>query len=118
VIFLTAFGFIGFLLSARQLIKQRDDLSNSTFWRTAWLVALLTIAAVVKNGLTTIASQGRFLFPAIGALSLLMVYGWYQIFSEKIQNRLPMIVTVFMVSCNLIVWQFAVLPIYFQPFLD
>jgi hypothetical protein len=118
VIFLTAFGFIGFLLSARQLIKQGNNLPDATFWRTTWLVALLTIAAVVKNGLTTIASQGRFLFPAIGALSLLMIYGWHLILPEKTGSRLPMIVTLFMVLCNLIMWQFAVLPVYFQPFLD
>ena len=118
VILLTMLGFTGFVFSARELIKRKEEASNLMFWAVTWLVALLTIAAVIKNGLTTIASQGRFLFPAIGAISLLMVNGWHQHIFERLQNRLPMIVTLIMILCNIVVWVFAVLPVYYQPFLD
>jgi len=118
VVLLTLFGLTGFIFSANELIKQKSGLQYLTYWITTWLIALLTIAAVVKNGLTTIGTQGRFLFPAIGTISLLMVAGWHHRIPEYVQNRLPMIVVILMVICNLVVWQFGVLPIYYQPFLD
>ncbi|MCH7664149.1 MAG: DUF2142 domain-containing protein, partial [Chloroflexi bacterium] len=113
VVLLTLLGLTGFIFSAHELIKQKSGLQNLEFWITTWLVALLTIAAVVKNGLTTIGSQGRFLFPAIGTISLLMTAGWHYRIPERVQNRLPMIVVTLMVICNLVVWQFGVLPIYY-----
>jgi hypothetical protein len=118
VVLLTLLGIAGFIFSASELLKRKSEITNSTFWITTWLVALLTIAAVVKNGLTTIASQGRFLFTALGAISLLMVAGWYYRIPERFQNKLPIIVTVLMIISNLIVWLVGVLPIYYQPFLD
>jgi hypothetical protein len=115
---LTLFGMAGMVLSAYLLVKRKSEFPNRAFWALTWLVALVTIGAVVKNGLTTIASQGRFLFPAIGAISLLMVFGWYRRAPPYLQNKFPLLVTLIMLLCNFVVWQFGVLPVYFQPFLD
>jgi hypothetical protein len=47
-----------------------------------------------------------------------MVGGWYSVLPERISHHLPLIVMVLMVSCTLLLWQFGVLPAYYQPFLD
>ena len=117
-ILLTSFGFIGMILNVNNLIKTRSQNLQFHAWTVTWLIALFTIAAVARNGLTTGATQGRFLFPAIGALSLLMVSGWYEVLPQRSKNYLPMIVMVLMLFCNLVLWQFGVLPVYYQPFLD
>ncbi len=117
VVVLTGLSLVGFIFSTKELIK--SEITTSTIlMRITWLIAVLTIFAVFKNGLTTIASQGRFLFPAIGPLSLLFVGGWYERLPEKWRNYLPLIVTLFMLLCNLVLWQFGVIPVYYQPFLD
>ena len=87
-------------------------------WLAVWLVALLTVLAVARNGLTTFATQGRLLFPAIGALSLLMVAGWHQTLPTRIQQYLPLLVILLFLFCNLILWLTGVIPIYYQPFFD
>jgi hypothetical protein len=106
------------LLNVHNLIKTRSQNAQFHVWIVTWLIALFTIAAVTRNGLTTGATQGRFLFPAIGALSLLMVSGWHDMLPQRYKNYLPVIITVFMLSCNLILWLFGVIPVYYQPFLD
>ena len=115
---LTSFGFIGMMMNVRNVIKTRSQNLQFHAWIATWLIALFTIAAVARNGLTTGATQGRFLFPAIGALSLLMVSGWYEVLPQRSKNYLPMIVMILMLFCNLILWKFGVLPVYYQPFLD
>lgn len=118
VIFLTLFGLIGMLMNAQNLIKTRLQNPQFNAWMATWIIVLCMIAAVAKNALTTSATQGRFLFPGIGALSLLMISGWYDRLPQRFQPDLPLLVIVFMLLCNLALWQFGILPIYFQPFLD
>ena len=118
LVVLSLFGLIGMVASIRSFTRIKSRATQSQIWKTIWTIALLSIAAVTRNGLTTSATKGRFLFPAIGALSLLMVSGWYQILPERYQNHLPWIVISIMLICNLVLWQFGVLPIYYQPFLD
>ena len=115
---LTTLGLLGMLINAVILARGKLEKSQRNLWLIVWLVALFTIAAVLRNGLTTSATQGRLLFPAIGALSLLMVSGWHYILSERMQNRLPILVTLAMTACNLILWLTGILPTYFQPLLD
>jgi hypothetical protein len=83
-----------------------------------WLVAVLTVAAVLKNGLNTPHTQGRFLFPAIGALALLIVAGWDRLLPARFRPYLLPVVIVTMVLANLILWIGGVIPVYYQPFLD
>ena len=118
VALLTLLGATGALISAYNLIKMKPDSSQFAVWIVTWLFALFTVAAVLRNGLTTNAAQGRLLFPAIGALSLLMINGWYQVLPERLRQRLPLIVIVLMVSCTIILWAFGVLPVYYQPWWD
>jgi hypothetical protein len=117
IIFLTILGAIGALLSLRYLIKMRQQNQQFNEWLITLLVAFFTLAAVARNGLTTDASQGRFLFVAIGALSFVMVGGWYEVLPERVQRVLPLIVFVFMLLCNLGLWGIGIIPTYYQPFL-
>jgi len=118
VIFLTVFGLMGMLMNARNLIRTRLQNPQFNAWMATWIIVLCMIAAVARNALTTSATQGRFLFPAIGALSLLMISGWYNRLPQRFQRDLPLLVMVFMLLCNLALWQFGILPVYYQPFLD
>ena len=118
IYFLTTFGLTGMLLKGIKLI--RSEMNNSQFklWISTWLIASFTILAVFRNGLTTFATQGRLLFPAMGALSLLMVSGWHDVLPERVQRYLPAFIILFLFSCNMILWLTGVLPVYYQPFLD
>jgi hypothetical protein len=117
VILLTLSGLIGMGLNARELVKTRSMNTQLNLWIITWLTGLFSLAAVIKNGLTTMASQGRFLFPAIGALSLLMLAGWHSVLPQKQRVLLPSIILVLMLICNLGLWLFGIIPVYYQPFL-
>ena len=117
-VFLPISGFMGAMLSLRSLSRSRNTDPTARYWVAVWLIALLTILVVARNGLTTGATQGRFLFPAIGALSLLMAHGWYDILPERYQHKLPVFMLLFMLTCNLLLWFTGIIPIYYQPFLD
>lgn len=115
---LTVLGLTGILLQAYRLIRFKTTDPQFTQWLATLVIAICTLLAVFRNGLTTSATQGRFLFPAIGALSILMVGGWHSVLPERMSHHLPLIVMILMVSCTLLLWQFGVLPAYYQPFLD
>jgi hypothetical protein len=115
---LTAAGLIGMTLQVRRLIRSNSEDLHRKLWLATWLVAVFTILAVFRNGLTTIASQGRFLFPAMGALSLLMVTGWHDLVSERVRHYLPAFLILLFVGCTVWLWLTGVIPIYYQPFLD
>jgi hypothetical protein len=115
---LTGLGFIGVTLHMRRLIKRRTDDPQLDLWLATGLIAAFTVLAVFRNGLTTLGAQGRLLFPAEGALALLMVAGWHEALPQRIQAYLPVVIVLFFLSCNLALWLTGVLPIYYQPFLD
>ena len=102
----------------RNLIKTKSQNPQFNAWAATWMIAIFTLAAVIRNGLTTSAAQGRFLFPAIGALSILMIAGWHDQLPQRLKNFLPLIVIAVMLFCNLVLWKFGILPVYYQPFLD
>ncbi len=114
---LTTLGAAGLLLSTRMIASSRQIFS-SALMKLTWLIAVVTLAAVFRNGLTTIASQGRFLFPAIGPLSRLMVSGWHAILPGRFKDILPGFVIVIMLGSNIILWLTGVLPVYYQPMID
>lgn len=115
---LTGLGVIGMILHIYSLFKLKVRGMQLGLWLAVWLVALLTVLAVFRNGLTTFATQGRLLFPAIGALSLLMVAGWHYRLPSQMQHYLPLIVIALFLFCNLLLWLTGVIPIYYQPFFD
>ena len=87
-------------------------------WLATWLVAVFTLLAVFRNGLTTFATQGRLLFPAIGALSILMLAGWHTLLPARAQQYLPLFIVLLFLFCNLFLWLTGIIPIYYQPFFD
>ena len=115
---LTGLGVVGVLLHIYSLFRLRIRGSQLELWLAVWLVGIFTLLAVFRNGLTTFATQGRLLFPAIGALSLLMVAGWHNAMPSRFQQHLPLIVILLFLFCNLFLWLTGILPIYYQPFLD
>jgi hypothetical protein len=115
---LTSFGLIGMVLSVYALIRNPTTRQQSILWITVWLIATFAILAVFRNGLTTRATQGRLLFPAIGALSLLMTAGWHEILPQKLRHYFPALIVFVFFLCNMILWKMGILPVYYQPFLD
>ncbi len=105
-------------LQARRLIALRANHPELGLWLVTGLIAVCTVLAVFRNGLTTFGAQGRLLFPAIGALSILMVAGWHNALSPQAQRALPALIIILFVLGNLYIWLTGVLPIYYQPFLD
>jgi hypothetical protein len=115
---LTGLGLIGMLLHIVSLIRLKAGGLQLGLWLATWLIAIFTILAVFRNGLTTFATQGRLLFPAIGALSMLMVAGWHHMIPIRAQQYLPLVIMLLLIACNLLLWLTGILPIYYQPFLD
>jgi hypothetical protein len=116
--FLTGLGLTGMILQAVDLIRSRTRGLALSLWGAAWAIAIFTLLAVFRNGLTTFATQGRLLFPAIGALPVLMVAGWHHILPPRLQPYLPLLVVLLFLFCNLHLWFTGVIPIYYQPFFD
>jgi hypothetical protein len=114
---LTALGIVGAGIHIYRLIKLKTKEPQFTLWIATFVIALFTILAVTRNGLTTGATQGRLLFPAIGALSILMLSGWHDVVPDRHQYRLPWIVIALMLLLNISLWIFGIVPVYFQPFL-
>jgi hypothetical protein len=115
---LTGLGLAGMILHLFSSFKSRVHGLQLGLWLAVWLVAVFSLLAVFRNGLTTFATQGRLLFPAIGALSLLMVAGWHHTLPARAQRYLPLFVILLFLFCNLLLWQTGVIPIYYQPFFD
>jgi len=119
VVLLTGLGMIGVGVGyngAGGLRRKGEEGEKKWVSWGVGLMAGLTVLAVLKNGLTTINSQGRFLFPAIGALALLMVSGWEKLLPARFKPYLLPAVIVLMIAANLILWFGGIIPVYYQPF--
>lgn len=87
-------------------------------WVMLWIAACLTILVVTKNVLATPRGlQGRFLFPSIGALSLLTTAGWSALLPRRAAPYLPHLTLLLMIALNLLLWFGGIIPTYYQPFL-
>ena len=115
---LTSLGVIGMILHIYALLRSRVRGLQLGLWLAVWLVGSFTLLAVFRNGLTTFATQGRLLFPAIGALSLLMAAGWHGVLPERFQRYLPALIVLLFFCCNISLLLTGILPVYYQPFLD
>src|SRR5688500_16773341 len=115
---LTALGIVGAGIHIYRLIKMKTKEPQFNLWIAIFMIALFTILAVARNGLTTGATQGRLLFPAIGALSIMMVSGWHDVLPEQHQRKLPWILIALMYLLTIALWIFGIVPVYFQPFFD
>lgn len=116
--FLTALGLTGILLQTYKLIRSKTTEPHFNLWLGTWIIGIFTTLAVLRNGLTTSGTQGRFLFPAMGALSVLMIGGWHTVLPERYQRLLPALIVLLFLCCNMLLWLTGILPAYYQPFLD
>ena len=116
VVLLTGLGIVG-VIGAGMRNSGRESIEKRIHW-VVWLVAGLAVLAVLKNGLNTINSQGRFLFPAVGALALLMMSGWENVLPVRFRGYLLPGIMVLMMGANLILWFWGIIPVYYQPFWD
>lgn len=87
-------------------------------WCMVWIMVLLAVATVSKNALATGQLQGRFFFPVIGPLSLLMATGWRLLIPQRAAQWLLPLTLALMLSLNQVLWWRAIVPIYYQPFLE
>jgi hypothetical protein len=115
---LTGLGVIGMILHVFFLIRSGVRGVQLGLWLATWLIAVFTLLAVFRNGLTTFATQGRLLFPAIGALSILMIAGWHNAIPSRVQPYLPLLIILLFLFCNFVLWLTGVIPVYYQPFFD
>jgi 4-amino-4-deoxy-L-arabinose transferase-like glycosyltransferase len=83
---LTVAALVGLLFLAVQRVRARRwrDLSAMAFL-ALWLLA--SLAGLVRWTLLTTGSQGRLLYPAIGAISILLVGGWLALVPRQEQAK-------------------------------
>ena len=82
-----------------------------------WLAAALALLVVGKNALATGRYQGRYLFPSLGALSLLATAGWHVLLVPRAARYLPHATVSLMLGLNLFIWFCELIPLYYQPLL-
>jgi hypothetical protein len=103
------------------LFNSRDDETVPAPARRllAWssFAAAVALLMLFVNYLSTPQLQGRFLFPTLGPIALLVVFGWRRLLAERARFLLPALVFV-MLALNLHLWLTGVIPVYYQPFLD
>ncbi len=115
---------VAFMLMVLALLRQRQlalDLPLSIerpLWALVWAGAILTLLVIFKNTLSTPQYQGRFFFPALGPISVLIAAGWYNLLPRRLAPYLPYLIMVLFIIINFYVWFDQVIPIYYQPFLD
>lgn len=62
----------------------------------------LLLMGVIKNNLLVHQPQGRFLFPVLGALAVLLSYGLLNLFGERVRERAALSYAVIFIVLNLI----------------
>jgi 4-amino-4-deoxy-L-arabinose transferase-like glycosyltransferase len=100
-------GLLVFIYRAWQARRRRE---------LGWLALLALWFAIVATSLTrwalmTTGSQGRLLYPAIGAISILLVRGWIEI----VPRRVSALVVVALIGVAVYVPFFAIPSAYAQP---
>jgi hypothetical protein len=83
-----------------------------------WLAALLALLMIGRNSLSTRQFEGRFLFPTLGPILLLITSGWVALLPRRAVPYLPYLLLAGLLTLNFYLWFAKVIPIYYQPFLD
>ena len=86
-------------------------------WGLLWLAAALTLLIAFKNSLANGQAQGRFLFPSICALSMIIAGGWVSLLNRH-ARFLPYGTAAMLICLNLIMWFDGILPVYYASFSD
>lgn len=79
---LTVAGGGGLLLLLIRALRRRDGRCLRAVGFSA-LWALIALGGLIRWSLTTGGSQGRLLYPAISAISLLLARGWWELFPRR-----------------------------------
>ena len=87
-------------------------------WVMVWVAVTLALVVVAKNFLASTSTQGRHLFPSIGAISMLVTGGWSIILLPALHRHLHHFVLWPMLAVNFHFWVTKIIPFYYQPFLD
>ena len=115
---LTAFAGIGLAASLDLLAGGPSRLGTRRGWAVVWATILLALLAVARNFMATPSTQGRFLFPALGAISLAVCAGWFRLLPPRWARWLPHAVVGLLLVVNLHFWLTDVIPFFHQPFFD
>ena len=110
----------GWVLGAIWVNRRRTGMESSgssAAWVWLWIAAELALLVVARNGLTTNRNQGRFLFPSLGPLALLIASGWSDRLPQRLAPYLPHLVLGLMLALNALLWLGGIIPIYYQPLL-
>jgi hypothetical protein len=99
------------------LLPKSDTPGEPRGWRLVWLAVGLALLVVGRNALTTPQFQGRFLFPAIGPLSLLAVAGWHALLPGRARQAILPAALLILLATHLILIS-RILAVYYQPWLD
>lgn len=121
VIALTGLSGLGLVAVLRSLLFKGEMDNSHPAGRRLLLASLLAIGIaglmLLNNYLSSPQLQGRFLFPTIGPIALLIVFGWSRLLGDRRRLLVPLIIVLFALL-NLHLWITGVIPVYFQPFLD
>lgn len=91
---LTVLGLVGASVFAARHIRRLPRWTRSVLVMLSMLLVLV-LAGVVQWTIRTPASQGRLLYPALGAIALFLVVGWAELIPRRL--RRPVGVTLLMV---------------------
>lgn len=109
-------GLLGLVLFAIQAIRhhKRRNVAAIVFLCT-WLA--ICIISLVRWTLLTSGSQGRLLYPAISAISILLVLGWLQLVSRREAIRRSAVILIGLVFLAVAVYVpiFVIEPAYARP---
>jgi hypothetical protein len=93
-------------------------LQRKVDWAFLWMCIGFSAVVVLRNLLATPQAQGRFVFPCLGPISLLVTSGWLVLLPPRAAPFLLHAVVAVLVGINLMFWLLYIVPIYYQPFLD
>jgi Dolichyl-phosphate-mannose-protein mannosyltransferase len=87
-----------------KVIMRRKGMDNGWKRKAGILAAaiVLLLLGVIKNNLLVRQSQGRFLFPVLGAIAVLLSYGLLNLFDERVRKRAALIYAVIFLVLNLV----------------
>ena len=93
-------GVIGWV----KAIIQRKEIADAWKRKAGILVTamILLLLGIVKNNLLGCQSQGRFLFPALGAIAVLLSYGLLNLFPDRVRDRAAVGYTTVLITLNLV----------------
>jgi hypothetical protein len=117
---MTSFALAG-VAAYTSLLLPGSARAPTTGQRTGWVLLFLALGlallAVTRNVLMGPGTQGRFLFPTLGPISVIVATGWWVLLPEGASRRLPHLTLAVMAALNVHFWIEEIIPFYYQPFL-